>query len=144
MTYFVHVKKSHSASSSQRKDRWKVSPQPIRPTGDWDRQYTSDYEPMDRWMVTVNMKLGEDSGLTLVQYRNELFVADVDKGPFYNTAMDKGDKILSVNGKKVPKHIKTVDEAERLLLGRSKATIFLLRPDPEKDPGYKWVMENTT
>lgn len=88
-------------------------------------------------MVTVKRDEDEDVGLTLVQHKKELFVADVDRGPFFKTAMDKGDKVLSICGKKIPKHIQTVAEAEALMEGKSTLTMFVLRPDPEKDVGYK-------
>lgn len=88
-------------------------------------------------MVTVKRDEDEDTGLTLVQHKNELFVADVDRGPFFKTAVDKGDKVLSIYGKKIPKHIKTVAEAEALMEGKTTLTMFVLRPDPEADVGYQ-------
>lgn len=93
-------------------------------------------------MVTVKKEPNEDIGISLVQHKKELFVADVEQGPFYKTAVDKGDKILSINGKKVPKNIKTVTDAEEIMEGRTNLTVFILRPDPEKDLGYKWVLDN--
>jgi C-terminal processing protease CtpA/Prc len=109
---------------------------------DFDRPYTSDYNPMDRWMLSVKKEAGEGVGISIVKHKKDLFVADVEEGPFYKTALDKGDKILSINGKKVPKHITSVAEAEKIMEGKTQLTVFILRPDPEKDLGYKWVMEN--
>ncbi len=93
-------------------------------------------------MVTVTKEAEEEVGISIVQYKNELFVTDVDEGPFFKTALDKGDKILSVSGKKVPKQISTVAEVEELMRCKTKLTVFVVRPDPKKDLGYKWVMEN--
>ena len=108
----------------------------------FDREYTSNYKPMDRWMVTVHKEADEAVGISIVQYKTELFITGVDEGPFFKTAIDKGDKVLSINGKKVGKHISTVTEAEELMEGKTQLTVFVLRPDNEKDLGYKWVMEN--
>lgn len=131
---------SRKHSMARRKDsrRSLLRPAPK----DFDRPYTSDYVPMDRWMVTVKKEADEEVGISLVQHKKELFVADVEQGPFYKTALDKGDKVLSINGKKVPKHITSVSQAEDIMVGKTKLTLFVLRPDPEKDLGYKWVMEN--
>jgi C-terminal processing protease CtpA/Prc len=109
---------------------------------DFDRPYTSDYNPMDRWMLSVKKQADEAVGISIVQHKKELFVAEVEAGPFHKTALDKGDKILSINGKKIPKHIKNVEDAEMLMEGKTQLTLFVLRPDPEKDAGYKWIMEN--
>ena len=109
---------------------------------DFDRPYVSDYVPMDRWMLTVKKEEDEEPGISIVQHKKELFVTDVEQGPFYKTALDKGDKLLSINGKKVPKHIKSVADVEEIMEGKDKLTLFVLRPDPEKDVGYQWVMEN--
>lgn len=114
-----------------------------RPAPDaFERLYTSDYKPMDRWMVTVHKEAEEDAGLSIVQYKTELYITGVDAGPFFKTAIDKGDKILSINGKKVGKNVSSVTEAEELMEGKTQVTLFVLRPDNERDLGYKWVMEN--
>eukprot|EP00934_Nitzschia_sp_Nitz4_P000729 Nitzschia sp. Nitz4//scaffold3_size479765//323054//326845//NITZ4_000133-RA/size479765-augustus-gene-1.612-mRNA-1//-1//CDS//3329550857//729//frame0 len=118
--------------------RLRDSRRSFQPEGDWDRPYVSNYKPMDRWMVTVKIDPEYDSGLTIVPYEDELYVADIDFGPFYDTGLDTGDKILSINGKKVPKDVSTVEDAEVLIESREKTTLFVLRPDPE-DEGYRWV-----
>ena len=91
-------------------------------------------------MVTVT-KAGEGAGIELVQYENEIYISAVNNGPFYETSVDKGDRILSINGKKV-KDIKTVAFARELMDNKDKITLFVMRPDPVKDRGYKWVMSN--
>jgi C-terminal processing protease CtpA/Prc len=85
----------------------------------------------------------EKIGLQLVQYENELYVSRIDKGPFYASAIDYGDKILSINGKKPATDIKSVEEAEQVMCTKPKITLFVMRPDPKRDKGYRWVMENT-
>ena len=105
------------------------------------------YKPNERFMITVEKSdPDEDPGVTLVEYqakwKTEIYVADVRRGPFYSTHLYKGDKILSVNGKKHPKELKTAEQAQQLLESKAKATAFVMRPDPKKDQGYNWVMEN--
>jgi PDZ domain-containing secreted protein len=94
-------------------------------------------------MVTVKKTDDSDeTGIELVQYKSEIYVGSIKKGPFFATAIDKGDKILKLNGKQVPKQVKSVEEAEAIMASKDKITIFAMRPDPERDLGYKWVMEN--
>jgi hypothetical protein len=54
--------------------------------------------------------------------------------------LDRGDKILSINGKKHPNELRSVEQAMKLLDGRAKSTVFVMRPDRNKDDGYKYVM----
>ena len=128
----------HALAKKQDSKRSLYRPSPE----DFDRPYVSNYQPMDRWMVTVKKDEDQKVGISIVQHKKELFVTDVEEGPFFKTALDKGDKILSINGKKVPKHITSVTEAEEIMEGKTKLTVFVLRPDREKDPGYQWVMDN--
>ena len=128
----------HSMARKQDSRRSLYRPEPEA----FERSYTSKYNPMDRWMVTVNKEADEDVGLSLIQYKSELFITEVETGPFFKTALDKGDKVLSINGKKVGKNLFSVTEAEELMEGKTHLTIFVLRPDTERDLGYKWVMEN--
>jgi len=117
----------------------------------WDRPYVSKYKPNEKFMISVALKdAGSDQlGLDLVEFksgkgkfsRNDLFVKSVDRGPFYKTALDRGDKLISINGKKIPEKIKTAEEAMDLLTSKSKVALFAVRPDP-KDKGYIWLMEN--
>mmetsp|Transcript_25464 Transcript_25464/g.70126 ORF Transcript_25464/g.70126 Transcript_25464/m.70126 type:complete len:343 (-) Transcript_25464:700-1728(-) len=117
----------------------------------WDRPYVSKYKPNEKFMISVAMKDADSDqlGLDLVEFksgkgkfsRNDLFVKNVDRGPFYKTALDRGDKLISINGKKIPEKIKTAEDAMELLASKPKAAIFAVRPDP-KDKGYIWLMEN--
>ena len=105
------------------------------------------YKPNERFMITVEKTdPNEDPGVTLVEYqakwKTEIYVADVRRGPFYSSHLYKGDKILSVNGKKHPKELQTAEQAQDLLESKLKGTMFVMRPDPKKDQGYQWVMEN--
>jgi len=107
---------------------------------EWTRP-TQRYQPMDRFMVTVTK--GEDPynpGIELAAYKGEYYVVGVDQnGPFYTTSIDKGDKIVSLNGKK-SKDIASVEYAMELIDSKQKTTVFVMRPDPNMDKGYKWVM----
>eukprot|EP00529_Nitzschia_sp_RCC80_P030401 CAMPEP_0113506042 /NCGR_PEP_ID=MMETSP0014_2-20120614/35676_1 /TAXON_ID=2857 /ORGANISM="Nitzschia sp." /LENGTH=300 /DNA_ID=CAMNT_0000401469 /DNA_START=62 /DNA_END=961 /DNA_ORIENTATION=+ /assembly_acc=CAM_ASM_000159 len=101
------------------------------------------YKPNERFMITVEKtEPNEDPGVTLVEYqakwKTEIYVADVRRGPFYSTHLYKGDKILSVNGKKHPKELQTAEQAQDLLESKPKGTMFVMRPDPKKDQGYNW------
>ena len=98
------------------------------------------YAPNDRFMITVT-KSAELSGIQLVDYKGSLYIGDVDEGPFYATAIDRGDKILSINGIK-SEDIANVAHAENILLeSKEKITLFLERPDPNEDPGCRYIME---
>lgn len=55
-------------------------------------------------------------------------------------ALNRGDKILSINGKKIPDHLSTVDEAMDVLYSKPKMTLFVLRPKTS-DEGFNWVQE---
>mmetsp|Transcript_66079 Transcript_66079/g.190684 ORF Transcript_66079/g.190684 Transcript_66079/m.190684 type:complete len:128 (-) Transcript_66079:920-1303(-) len=106
------------------------------------RPYVSNYVPTDKWMITVKKERGEGVGIMLVAHKQELFITNVEEGPFYDTALDKGDKVLSLNGKRIPDEISSVADAEALMGRTSTVTMFVMRPDKEKDLGYQWVMEN--
>ena len=55
-------------------------------------------------------------------------------------ALNRGDKILAINGKKISEHLCTVDEVFDILYSKTKMTLFVLRPR-KNDKGYKWVHE---
>lgn len=117
----------------------------------WDRPYVSKYSPNERFMITIAKKDVDDDdlGLELVEFksgkgkfgRNDIFVKAVDRGPFYDTALDRGDKVLSINGKKVPDKIKSVGDAMKTINAKSKISVFAVRTE-KSDKGYKWLMEN--
>lgn len=60
----------------------------------------------------------------------------------YVKALNRGDKILSINGKKIPEHIDTMEEIMNLLQSKYKLTVFVLRPS-KKDKGFQWVLKHT-
>jgi len=109
----------------------------------WERPL-SKYKPNERFMISVTKREedGDDKlGIQLVAFEEgEIYVSNVDRGPFYPTALNRGDKILSVNGKKIPDHIDTVEEAMDLIYSKPKITLFVLRPK-KNDEGYNWVNE---
>lgn len=55
--------------------------------------------------------------------------------------MDRGDQILSINGKLRPKQLKTIDDARQLVNSKLKLNLLVLRPS-KTDPGYVSVMGN--
>ena len=55
-------------------------------------------------------------------------------------AINRGDKILAVNGRKIAEHLCTVDEVFDILYSKPKMTLFVLRPR-KNDKGYKWIQE---
>jgi predicted metalloprotease with PDZ domain len=107
------------------------------------KRNTDKYVPNDRFMITVTRpESSPTNGIKLVEYKGEFYVAAVFKdGPFYATAIDIADKVLSINGKKVAKDIKTMEEGLTLMSSKPKITLFVMRLEP-KDSGYKWVIEN--
>ena len=104
---------------------------------------TGKYVPNDRFMITVTKTdEGDDNGIQIVENDGDFYVAKVMRGgPFYPTAIDVGDKILSINGKKVSKDIKSLDQGLTIMNSKPKMTLFMLRLE-RSDPGYKWVLEN--
>lgn len=112
----------------------------------WDRPYVSQYKPRDRFMISVTNreeKCDDDLGIQLLEFENgEIYVGEVNEGPFYETALNCGDKILSINGKKIPDHIDTVEEIMNLLQSKHKLTVFVLRPS-KNDKGFQWARKNT-
>jgi C-terminal processing protease CtpA/Prc len=90
-------------------------------------------------MITVDTK-GEDTGIDLTEYRKgEIYISEVRKGPFYSAGIDRGDKILSINGKKAMAII-GVAHAEELMGSKEKITLFIMRPNPDTDRGHQWLM----
>jgi C-terminal processing protease CtpA/Prc len=91
-------------------------------------------------MITVDTDGEEDTGIDLTEYRKgEIYISDVRKGPFYSIEIDRGDKILSINGKKA-KEITGVAHAEELMGSKEKITMFIMRPNPDTDRGHRWLM----
>jgi C-terminal processing protease CtpA/Prc len=90
-------------------------------------------------MITVDTE-GEDTGIDLVEYKTgEIYISDVRNGPFYPTGIDRGDKILSINGKKA-KEITGVAHAEELMGSKDKITMFIMRSNPDTDRGHNWLV----
>jgi C-terminal processing protease CtpA/Prc len=91
------------------------------------------HEPGDKFMIRVTRTgkngLGTNVGISLLDYKGDIYVGDVVfGGPFFATAMDVGDKLLTVNGKKVV-DIKSASNAMDIIEGRETVSMFLMRPD---------------
>jgi hypothetical protein len=57
---------------------------------DWSRPYVSRYNPGQRFMITITKKEQDECpGIDLVEFKrkrsSEIYVTDVDRGPFYET-----------------------------------------------------------
>ena len=113
--------------------------------GGWGKTAAQTRRPNERFMISATKQEGSsDLGISLILHRTEMFVTSVDeKGPFNTTVLARGDKVLKINGKMIPKQIKTVKEAEAFLTAKAKINMFIQRPDPKRDRGYIWVMNNT-
>jgi len=110
----------------------------------WDRDYVSQYKANDRFMISVTKREEDDDfGIDIVEFQEgEIYVSRVHQGPFYDTALARGDRIISINGKKIPDNLTTAEEAVDILHSHEKITLFALRPR-KSDRGYKWVKKNT-
>lgn len=84
-------------------------------------------------MATVaKTQRSREYGITLLEYQGEYFVSGITKsGLFYNSPINEGDKILSINGKKSAA-IKNAAFAEGMMDERDSISLFVLRPDPTK------------
>ena len=109
-----------------------------------NRPTTRKYVPNDRFMITVTKSdeyQDDDNGIQIVEHNGDFYVADIiSGGPFFPTAIDVGDKILSINGKKVNKDIKSLDQGLTIMDSKPKITLFMMRLERD-DPGYKWVID---
>ena len=107
----------------------------------WDRP-AQVHEPGEKFMITTQ-KGDKDAGIEMIQWKQGyLYVLKVERGgALYQTAVDKGDRILSINGKKAEK-IESPEDAESILEEKEKITMLIQRPDPKLDRGYKWLLKN--
>jgi C-terminal processing protease CtpA/Prc len=107
----------------------------------WDRP-TKVHEPNEKFMITAKTS-SKKVGINMVQWKQGyLYVLAVERGgAFYDTAVDKGDRILSINGKKA-ETIESTEAAESIMDEKEKITMLVQRPDPKLDKGYKWLRKN--
>lgn len=131
--------------NSSSSGRMAPSKRGIAPSESWERPYVSQHKAQERFMISVTKEDEDDDlGIDLIEYQdNEIYVSDVNEGPFYATALNRGDKIISVNGKKVSNYLRSVEEVMDLINSKSKIQFFVLRPSPD-DGGYNWVHEYMT
>ena len=122
------------------------SPSPSQSPQTNGRPLISRYAPNDRFMVRVTIKSKDDgepnpSGIEFFHYKGSIYVVGVSEdGPFYPTAINKGDKVLSINRRKASL-IKNAADALSIVEEKQAANIFALRPDPE-DEEYKEALKN--
>jgi hypothetical protein len=100
---------------------------------DEPEQPDSRYSVNDKFMVNVaKTPRNREHGITLLKYQGEYYVSGITKsGIFYNSPINKGDKILSINGKKSAA-IKDAAFAEEIMDDRDSISMFVLRTDPTK------------
>jgi hypothetical protein len=105
------------------------------------RASTSRYQANDKFMVRVSKtgKRNKAIGLGLVDHKGGIYVSRVDNdGLFGPTPILPGDKVLSVNGRKISA-LKKATNALAMIEDKESASIFTLRPDPD-DREYKEVL----
>lgn len=100
------------------------------------RAATSRYQANDKFMVRVS-KTGKGDkplGIGLFDHKSVIYVSRIDDGGlFYATPIMPGDKVLSVNGRKLSA-LKNAANALTMLEDKESVNIFVLRPDPnDKD-----------
>jgi C-terminal processing protease CtpA/Prc len=106
---------------------------------------TRRHEPGEKFMIRVtrSVKNGpNDLGISLFDYKGDIYVGDiVQGGPFFTAAIEVGDKLLSINGRKAA-DIKSASNAMDIIEDRETVSMFLMRPDRKsleyKDAMRKW------
>lgn len=104
------------------------------------RTATKRFTAGDKFMVRVTKTdRNRDPGISLVDHKGSLYVANiVPGGLFYNTPIDTGDVLVSVNGRK---NIKQASAAMEIILGpREAINLYVLRPG-KANPEVKEAME---
>ena len=131
-----------SASTPTMTTKRKQAPQPQSSPSSQSQQQCrpaiSRYSPNDRFVVRVTIKTSDhpNAGINFFDYKGSIYVMDVSEdGPFYHTAINKGDKVLSINRRKASL-IKSAADALSLVQEKQAVNIFALRPDPD-DEEYK-------
>ena len=113
---------SDSEDEGQRNDL----PSPTRRTS------TSRYQANDKFMVRVSKtgKSDKPIGIRLFDHKGSIYVRCIDKGGlFYSTPISQGDKVLSVNGRKISS-LKSAANVMSMIEDKDSVSIFVLRPDP--------------
>jgi C-terminal processing protease CtpA/Prc len=101
------------------------------------RSSTSRYQQNDKFMVRVTKSdRSKEAGISLYEHKGVIYVSKVDVDSlFFSTPIKEGDKVLSVNGRKVSL-IKSAANALGIIEERDAISLFVLRPDP-KDKDYQ-------
>lgn len=89
------------------------------------------YQPNDKFMIRVSKAgKGKQPGIELFDHKGTIYVSRLEEsGLFYSTPIMVGDKVLSVNGRKVSL-LKTAANAANIIEERDSVSLFVLRSDP--------------
>ncbi|KAG7355692.1 PDZ domain containing protein [Nitzschia inconspicua] len=92
-----------------------------------ERTHTSKFQPGDKFMIRVKTK--GNPGLSLFDFNGAIYVAKVVKGgAFYSTPIDTGDRLISMNGKKM-EVIKTSSNAMTMLEEKETVSLYVCRSE---------------
>lgn len=92
-----------------------------------ERSHTAKFQPGDKFMIRV--KTNGNSGISLFDYKKGVHVGKIEKGgAFYSTPIDTGDKVISINGKKMDV-IKTASNAMTMMEEKETVSLYVCRCD---------------
>jgi PDZ domain len=93
----------------------------------FERTHTSKFQPGDKFMIRVKTK--GNLGIGLFDFKGGIYVGRIEKkGAFYSTPIETGDKVISMNGKKVDA-IKTASSAMTILEEKETVSLYVCRSD---------------
>lgn len=120
---------SDGVSVSDNDDDYGTSCRSINRPSSTSRRNEAGEKFMIRVTRTGKNGSNKDIGISLFDYKGNIYVGDVVRGGlFATTAIDVGDKLLTVNGRKVA-DIKSASNAMDIIEGRETISMFLMRPD---------------
>jgi hypothetical protein len=92
------------------------------------------FQTNEKFMVRVTKaERNEEPGISLREYQGAIYVSEIsEESPFYFTPMKEGDKILSVNGRKVSL-LKSAANIMGIIEERDTISIFVHRLDPNSE-----------
>ena len=93
----------------------------------FERSHTSKFQPGDKFMIRVKTK--GNPGIGLFDFKGGIYVGRIERnGAFYSTPIDTGDKVISMNGKKVDA-IKSASGAMAIMEEKETVSLYVCRSD---------------